>query len=166
MKTMTIDQLHMQSRHLKSLFGWMVGLGAFLLFSQIIYVPLKGLVFAIGTPDAGNAVERIVEIGIGSLPAIALIGALWTARQLFDSFAGGAILTAHPGQLLGRVGDWLTASAILALLVGPASDRMDAVTGAYITTQVALICVGLAIRLLGRVQAVAASIATDHAQIV
>lgn len=166
MSTTTIDQLHGQSRRLKSLFGWLAGLGSFLLFTQIIYVPLKSLFFAIGTPALGEAAGEIASVAIQSLPAIALIGALWTARRLFGAFAGGAILAADAGRLLGRVGDWLTASAVLALIVGPASERMDAVTGAYITTQIALIGVGLAIRLLGRVQALAADIAADHAQIV
>ncbi|OYY65394.1 MAG: hypothetical protein B7Y49_06595 [Sphingomonas sp. 28-62-11] len=166
MKALTIDRLHAESQRLKSLFGWAVGLGAFLLFSQILYVPLKGLIFAIGTPDMVGASAMIMETAVRSLPAVALIAALWTARQLFEVYSGGTILSARGGRLIGRVGDWLTVSAILALAVGPANDRMDAVTGAYITTQIALICVGLAIRLLGRVQAVAADIAADHAQIV
>ena len=166
MKALTNDQLRAQSLRLKSLFGWAVGLGAFLLFSQILYVPLKGIIFAIGTPDLANAAATIVEIVVRSLPAVALIAALWKARQLFEAYAVGAILSARGGQLLGRMGDWLTVSAVLALAVGPASDRMDAVTGAYITTQIALICVGLALRLLGGVQAVAAEIAADHSQIV
>ena len=43
---------------------------------------------------------------------------------------------------------------------------MDSVTGAYIGTQVALLCVGLAIRLLGQVQSLAAEIKADNDQIV
>lgn len=166
MKVLTIDQLQGESLRLKSLLGWVVGLGAFLLFSQIFYVPLKGLIFAIGTSGLTGAAASITETAVRSLPAIALLAALWTARKLFAVYTTGAILSAQGGRMIGRVGDWLTLSAILALAVGPASERMDAVTGAYITTQIALICVGLAIRLLGRVQAVAADIAADHAQIV
>lgn len=164
--TTTFDQLQAQSLRLKSLFGWAVGLGAFLLFSQIMYMPIKGLVFAIGTPDVADAVEKIIIVAVRSLPAIALLAGLWTARQLFKSYADGPILSAQSGRLLGRVGDWLTASALLGLSVGPANAPLDHVTGSYITIQLALICVGLAIRLLGRVQAVAAEIASDHAQIV
>jgi hypothetical protein len=166
MKTMTIDKLHAQSGRLKTLFGWAVGLGGFLLFSQILYLPIKGLIFAIGTPDIANAIETIVIVAVRSLPAIALLAALWTARQLFKAYADGSILSEQGGRLLGRVGDWLTVSALLGLSVGPANAPLDSVTGSYITIQLALICVGLAIRLLGRIQAVAADIATDHAQIV
>ncbi len=166
MTTMTSNALHDQSRRLQSGLSWVVGFGAFLLFSQIFYIPIKGLFFAIGTPDIANATEQLLISALRSLPVVALLAALWTTRQLFKIYAGGAILSEQSGRKIGRLGDWLTASAILALVVGPASAQMDAVTGAYISTQIALICVGLAIRLLGRVQSLAAEIASDHAQIV
>lgn len=166
MITKTTDQLHGQSRQLKSIFGWAFGLGSFLLFSQLAYVPIKGVVFAAGTPALSSAVGDLVAALLAALPAMALLGALWTARQLFKAYADGAILSAGAGRTLGRLGNWLTASAMLALVFGPANDRMDMLTGYFITTQIALICVGLAIRLVGQVQSIAAEIKADHEQIV
>ena len=162
----SIDALAAQSARLKRVFGWLFGIGAFLLFSEVLYIPLKGIVRAVGTPDLGAAGERLILLAIECLPALALLAALWTARHLFKTYAEGAILSAEGGRLLGRMGDWLVASGILAVLVGPANTKMDALTGSYATVQVALICVGVAIRLVGRVQGLAAQIKADHEQIV
>ncbi|WP_353204894.1 hypothetical protein [Sphingomonas sp.] len=166
MSTTQIDALRRQSRSLKKAFEWGFSISCFLLFSQVSYVPLKTLLFSVGTPDATSALVDLVEIAARALPSVALLGAIWTARGLFKAYEDGAVLTPESGRAIGRVGDWLTASGVLALLVGPASATMDAVTGAYITTQIALIGVGLAVRLLGRVQAIAAAIKIDHEQIV
>ena len=160
------DILTAQSARLQAVFGWTFGIGCFLLFSQVAYMPIKGLILSIGSPDAAAALENAGAFFLLSLPTMALLAALRAARNLFKSYAEGPILTVANGQKLGRMGDWLTASAALALLFGPASAKMDAVTGAYISTQIALLGVGLAFRLLGRIQAGAAEIAADHAQIV
>ena len=164
--TANTNPLYKKSAQLKTLLGWVVGMGSFLLFSEAAYVPSKAVILSIGSMDAAEALSNFARMIPSLLPTAALLGALWTARNLFSGYMKGAILTADAGRQLGRMGDWLTASAVLALLFGPASDRMDAVTGAYIGTQVALFCVGLAIRLLGQVQAMAAEIKADLDQIV
>ena len=166
MSTTTIDALQRQSRSLKKTFEWAFSISCFLLFSQVSYVPIKAVLFSVGTPDAASALAHLAEIAARSLPSVALLGAIWTARGLFKAYEGGAVLTPESGRAVGRLGDWLTASGVLALIVGPASATMDAVTGAYISTQIALVGVGLAIRLLGRVQAIAAEIKADNEQIV
>jgi hypothetical protein len=166
MSATTIDALQRQSRSLKKAFEWAFSISCFLLFSQVSYVPIKAVLFSVGTPDAASALAHLAEIAARSLPSVALLGAIWTARGLFKAYEGGAVLTPDSGRAVGRLGDWLTASGVLALIVGPASATMDAVTGAYISTQIALVGVGLAIRLLGRVQAIAAEIKADNEQIV
>ena len=166
MTQISIDAVAAQSARLKRVFGWLFGIGAFLLFSEVLYVPLKGLIRAIGTPDMATAGAHLAQLAIACLPALTLLAALWTARQLFKTYAEGAILSTEGGRLLGRMGDWLIASAILAVLVGPANTRMDALTGSYVTVQIALMCVGFAIRLIGQVQGLAAQIKADHEQIV
>lgn len=166
MSTHQIDALQRESRSLKKAFEWAFSIACFLLFSQVSYVPIKAVLFSVGTPDAMAALAHLGEIAARSLPSVALLGAIWTARGLFKAYEGGAVLTPTSGRAVGRLGDWLTASGVLALFVGPASDKMDAVTAAYITTQIVLIGVGLAIRLLGRVQAIAAEIKADNEQIV
>ena len=166
MSPISVDSVSRQGARLGTLFGWVFGLGAGVLFTQIMYIPLKRVVFAIGSSDIATASEGLGTLVIQCLPAIMLLAAIRTAQRLFRTYATGGILTADSSRLLGRVGDWLTASAVLSLIVGPASARMDAVTGGYITTQIALICVGVAIRLVGQVQALAAQIKSDHEQIV
>lgn len=166
MSTAQIDALRRQSQSLKKAFEWAFSISCFLLFSQVSYVPIKAVLFSVGTPDVTSALTHLGEIAVRSIPSVALLGAIWTARGLFKAYEGGAVLTPESGRAVGRLGDWLTASGVLALVVGPASASMDAVTGAYISTQVALIGVGLAIRLLGRVQAIAAEIKSDNEQIV
>ncbi|OYY77860.1 MAG: hypothetical protein B7Y43_07895 [Sphingomonas sp. 28-62-20] len=166
MQTTQIEALQRQSQSLQKAFEWAFSISCFLLFSQVSYVPIKAVLFSVGTPDAISAIAHLGEIAARSLPSVALLGAVWTARGLFKAYGSGAVLTPQSGRAVGRLGDWLTASGVLALFVGPASDTMDAVTGAYISTQIALIGVGLAIRLLGQVQAVAAAIKADNEQIV
>ena len=164
--TTNTNALFRKSAQLQTIFGWAFGIGSFLLFSEAAYMPLKGLILSIGSPDATTALADFATMIVRLLPAVALLGALWAARSLFKTYAAGAILTVAGGRQLGRMGDWLTASAVLALLFGSASSKMDSVTGAYIGTQVALLCVGLAIRLLGQVQSLAAEIKADNDQIV
>lgn len=166
MATPQIDALQRQSRSLKKVFEWIFSISCFLLFSQVTYVPIKTVFFSVGTPDIAAALAHFGEIAVRSLPSVALLGAIWTARGLFKGYEAGAVLTPESGRAVGRLGDWLTASGVLALAVGPASAKMDAVTAAYISTQLAPICVGLALRLIGQVQAIAAEIKADNEQIV
>lgn len=162
----TTEKIKKDSAGLKRLFGWLFGLGLFLIFSEITYRPLKAIFFSVGTGALGNALDQLAVTALAALPALALLGAVWQARRLFKSFAGGQILSVEAGKALTRLGDWLVISTVLMFLFGPAGDHPDAAFGLYISTTVMLGCIGLAIRLVGRVVDMAAEIKLEHDQIV
>lgn len=165
-KTIATDSIALQSARLKTLFGWVFGIGAFLLFSEAAYRPLKHIVLSLGTPDGGAAWRELVIVAQQALPAVALLAAVYAARRLFKALAQGAVLSVESSAALGRIGDWLIASAVLGLLFGPYGLRFDALSANLFATQIVLGCVGLAIRLVGRIHRIAAELKADHEQIV
>ncbi len=166
MNTIEIDELRKQSRNLKGVFAWLFGVGCFLLFSEVMYMPIKELVLAIGTPDVGTALRELGTAMLRALPALTLLAALWTARSLFKSFETGELLAAGSGRTLGRLGDWLIAGAVAAIAFGPDIGPAGLAFGGYLSAHIVLGCTGLAIRLFGKVLCLAAAISADHAQIV
>ncbi len=160
------EKIQKDSAGLKRLFGWLFGLGIFLIFSEITYKPLKAVIFSVGTGALGNALDQLGVTALGALPALALLGAVWQARRLFKSFASGKILSVEAGKALTRLGDWLVISTVLMFFFGPAGEHPDAAFGLYLSTTIMLGCIGLAIRLVGRVIDMAAAIKFDHDQIV
>jgi len=163
--TPTLEILQAKSRSLQSLFAWLFGFGCFLLFSELAYMPLKAVVLA-GSDDLVTALERLRETAWTALPSLALLAALWSARTMFKAMAAGDVLSAHSSAALGRVGDWLIVSAAFGLAVGPFKDKFDALGTAYFSALVVLAALGLAVRLLGRIHALAADIAADSRQII
>ncbi|OYU34191.1 hypothetical protein [Novosphingobium sp. PASSN1] len=161
----TLTQLQEKSRSLQSLFSWLFGFGCFLLFSEMAYMPLKAVVLA-GPGDVDAAWQTLGRTAVNALPSLALLAALWSARTLFRVLATGEVLTAASSTALGRVGDWLIVSAIFGLVLGPFGDKFDLLGTAYFGTLVTLTALGLAIRLLGRIHALAADIAADNRQII
>ena len=157
--------LQAKSRSLQSLFGWLFGFGAFLLVSELVYRPVKAVVMA-GDAEAAVAWARFAGMAADSLPSLALLAALWSARSMFKAMATGDVLSPRSSAALGRVGDWLIISAISGLGLGPFGDRFDAIGTAYFSALVVLAALGLAIRLLGRIHALAAEIAADNRQII
>jgi hypothetical protein len=151
---------------LKRLFGWLFGLGAFLVFAEVAYMPLKAVFLSVGTNALGGAAGHLGEAAIAALPALALLGALWQARRLFNSFATGQILSVETGKALTRLGDLLVVSTVLWFVFGPAVDYHEPAFGPYLSASIMLGCIGLAIRLVGRVIDMAAAIKVDHDQIV
>jgi hypothetical protein len=164
--TTAIDDLRRMSRTLKGIFGWVFGVGCFLLFSEVAYMPLKGLILTWGDPDADVALQAAAEACLTALPAVLLLAALWTARSLFKAFEAGEVLAADSSKRLGRLGEWLIASALAAIIFGPDPGQHNPAFGGYLSAHVVLGCIGLAIRLFGRVLGLAADINADHAQIV
>ena len=126
-------------------------------------MPLKGLVLTRGSADS---IQTALEAGVAALPAVMLLAALWTARSLFKAFEAGEVLAAGSSKRLGRLGEWLIASAVAAVLFGPDLGQHKLALGGYLSAQVVLGCIGLAIRLFGRAFGLAAEINADHAQIV
>ena len=161
----TLTRLQAKSRSLQSLFGWLFGFGSFLLFSELAYDPLKAVLMA-GDGEAAAAWRNLATMAAAALPILALLAALWSARSVFKAMAAGDVLSAASSAALGRVGDWLIVSAVLGLGFGPFGDRLDALGTAYLSALVVLAALGLAIRLLGRVHALAAEIAADNRQII
>ena len=156
------SDLQTKSRSLQKLFSWLCGFGAFLLFSELAYMPLKAVV----TVGDAAAWAGLQDMAATALPSLALLAALWSARSMFKAMAAGEILSPGSSTALTRVGDWLIVSAILGLMVGPFGDSFDAISIAYFSTLVVLAAIGLAIRLLGRIHALAAAIAADNSQII
>ncbi|MFZ4689129.1 MAG: hypothetical protein ACOYLS_07815 [Polymorphobacter sp.] len=163
--SLTPNDLQAKSRSLQSLFGWLFGFGAFLLFSELAYMPLKAVVMA-GDAQAPAAWAGLGRMAADALPSLALLTALWSARAMFKAMAAGDVLSPGSSAALGRVGDWLIVSAVLGLGLGPFEDRFDALGTAYFSALVVLAVLGLAIRLLGRIHALAAEIASDNRQII
>ena len=163
--SLTVHDLQAKSRSLQSLFGWLFGFGAFLLFSELAYMPLKAVVMA-GDAEAAAAWSRFGGMAADALPSLALLAALWSARAMFKAMATGDVLSPRSSAALGRVGDWLIVSAILGLGLGPFAEKFDAIGTAYFSALVVLAALGLAIRLLGRIHALAAEIAADNRQII
>ncbi|MDH7973986.1 hypothetical protein QH494_17500 [Sphingomonas sp. AR_OL41] len=166
MTVTTTEKVQKESATLKRLFGWLFGIGAFLIFSEIAYMPLKAVILTAGTAAGRGAVDDLAETILASLPALALLGAVWQARRVFGGFAGGEILSVEAGKALTRLGDWLVASTVLSIFFGPAGGRADIVFGLNLSAIIMLGSVGLAIRLIGRVVEMAAAIKSDHDQIV
>ena len=166
MVTTAIDDLRRKSRTLKGVFGWVFGVGCFLLFSEVAYMPLKGLILASPGSETNAALLAAAQACLTALPAVLLLAALWTARSLFKAFEAGEVLAADSSKHLGRLGEWLIASALAAIAFGPDPGQHNPAFGGYLSAHVVLGCVGLAIRLFGRVLGLAAEVNADHAQIV
>jgi hypothetical protein len=160
------EKVQKESAALKRLFSWLFGAGLFLIFSEIAYMPLKAIFLSLGTDGLGSAAGRLGETAIAAIPALALLGAVWQARRLFDSFASGQILSAEAGKALTRLGDLLVVSTVLWFFFGPATDYHEPSFGPYLSASIMLGCIGLAIRLVGRVVNMAAVIKIDNDQIV
>jgi hypothetical protein len=165
--TIAVSQkVQKDSAALKQLFGWLFGIGVFLVFSQVAYVPLKAVILSVGTDGLGEATQRLGETALAALPALALLGALWQARRLFNSIASGEILSVETGKALTRLGDLLVLSTVLWFFFGPAVDYHEPAFGPYLSASIVLGCIGLALRLVGRVIDMAAGIKIEHDQIV
>jgi hypothetical protein len=152
------SDLPTKSRSLQTLFSWL----SFLLFSEHACKPLKAVVM-MGDDAAWHG---LAIMAVTALPSLALLAVLWSARTMFKAMAASDMLSAGSSSALTRVGDWLIGSAILGFAVGPFEDTLDALGTTYFSTLVLLAAIGLAIRLLGRIHALAAAIAADNSQII
>lgn len=172
---MTTDHMNSdiekKSANLASMFGWVFWLTAFWLFANVSYVPLKRFGAALVTPetDALEAAVAFADILFAQLSVILAMIAVYTARKLFVQFSQGEVFTAQNGATLMRVGDWLIASAIIALAMQIIeADAAGTVTidlsGSYFA--VVIVLVGFAIRLFGRAFTIAADIKADNDQMV
>lgn len=165
------SDIEKQSANLASMFGWVFWLTAFWLFASVSYLPLKRFGAALVTPetDAAEAAIAFADILFAQLSVILAMAAVYTARKLFVQFSQGDVFTAQNGATLMRMGDWLIASAIVALAMQIIeADAAGTVTvdfsGSYFA--VVIVLVGLAIRLFGRTFTIAADIKADNDQMV
>ena len=172
---MATDSVHSdigkKSANLASMFGWVFWLTAFWLFANVSYIPLKRFGAALVTPepDALEAAIAFADILVAQISVILAMIAVYTARKLFVQFSQGDVFTAQNGATLMRVGDWLIASAIVALAMQIIeADAAGTVTidfsGSYFA--VVIVLVGFAIRLFGRTFTIAADIKADNDQMV
>ncbi len=84
--------LQARSRSLQSLFGWLFGLGSFLLFSGLVCEPLKAVLMA-GDGEAATAWRGLATMATAALSMLALLAALWSARAVFKAMAAGDVLS-------------------------------------------------------------------------
>jgi hypothetical protein len=168
MTTLDDTAVGRSGRRLADLFGWLFGAGAFLLVSEVLYRPLKVFGFSLAGGASADAFGSFAEVLVGALPTAALLGAMWSARALFRGFEGGDVLAVETSRRLSRLGDWLVVSAVLAILIAPTAPGGLSVESNFqgLLADLALGCVGLAIRLLGRVFSSAAAIKAEHDQII
>lgn len=165
-KPVTSARFRTESRQLSEflLAGiWLLGL---YLFAEVAYEPLKALGSGLFSNNLWGPLHRVGVAAIDSLPALALFAALLTSRRLFNQFAQGEVFTETAGLCLMRVGDWLFASALAAMIVSPALLLLvgeDAAKGLRLEDQsIVLLCVGLAVRLLGRAFRMASAIKAEN----
>jgi len=165
------SDIEKKSANLANMFSWVFWLTAFWLFANVSYVPLKRFGAALVTPetDAAQAALAFADILFAQLPVILAMAAVYTARKLFVQFSQGEIFTAGNGATLMRVGDWLIASAIVALVMpiiesdAAGTEAID-FSGSYFA--VVIVLIGFAIRLFGRTFTIAADIKADNDQMV
>lgn len=163
--------IEQKSANLAKMFSWVFWLTAAWLFGNVSYVPLKRFGAALVTPetDALRAAIAFGDLMLAQLPVILAMVAVHTARKLFVQFSQGEIFTAQNGAILKRVGDWLIASAIVALII----PIIEADSGGNDVTDfsdnyfaVVIVLIGFAIRLFGRTFTIAADIKADNDQMV
>jgi hypothetical protein len=165
----TQEKLVRGSRRLASVFTVLFWFGAFWIFSEAAWRPLKEVAAALHTPKAGEAALGLSQALLAETPAFALMGALWTARGLFARFARGEALTAASGRSLSVIGAWFIASALASgtFSSSPTTPPTPAFTAPpTVAAEIVLGCVGVALILLGRAFSAAAAIKADHDQII
>lgn len=166
-----LDKLQADSRTLTVVFGVVFLVVALWLFGDVSYQPLKRFGATLVTPerDAAAAASAFGEVAIQVLPVVLMLGALGSARKLFKQFASGEVFTQSNGAQLGRIGDWLIAGAVAGVMVSPALEIVTNSGAAsdlrFDHLSLAVGCVGLAIRLIGRAFASAAEIKAENDQI-
>lgn len=159
-----------ESASLAGLLAWVSWIMGLWIFLDAAYVPLKAVGAALATAgaDLGLAVRGVLMALSGVVHVFALAGAAWSARGLFRRFAAGEVFTGANGAALGRVGDWLIASAFLSVTVAVHAAGAVGVVEAGVgwPAAVTLGVVGLAIRLLGRAFAAAAALKAENEQFI
>jgi len=168
-----MDKLHQRlvrgSRRLAVTFTALFWFGLFWLFTEAAWRPLKVIWASRATPRAWAAVLGLVEALVAETPALALMGALWTARGLFGRFGHGETLSPASGRSLSLMGAWFLASLFCSEIFSDVAST--AATSAFgaplaISTEILLACVGVMLVLLGRAFSVAAAIKSELDQIV
>lgn len=159
--------LEARGRRLERLFAIIFWLGALWLFAEA-YVPLKHVGAALYRQEGALAAELFQTTFFNAIAALALLGALWSAKELFGGFARGSAFTAESATHLKRMGLWLAGAGALMLFgaagflaTGTEDQRMPLLGGPLM-----LLVIGLAVHLLGDVLRVSATIKAEHDQIV
>lgn len=162
---MTEAQLTKQARGFAVAFGFLFLFGAIWLFAEY-YVPLKQFGAAAYAEDQEairETIRRLLQLTLQSLPAIALLGALKTAERLFERFGKGDILSDSGARSIGHIGDWLLAAGVLGML---GFDGEASAFAVHFRPDIVLAAVGLSVRFIGHVWAMAARIKAENDQIV
>jgi len=162
-------KLARESGRLAVAFTALFWFGAFWLFSEAAWIPLKEVAAALPTPRAGQEFVGLARALLAETPAFALMGALWTARGLFRRFAGGEALSPATGRSLSVIGGWFLASALASgMFPGAPAGAPSATFTAHpaVSAEIVLGCVGASLILLGRAFSIAAAMKADHDQIV
>lgn len=164
-------KLQRESKDLAGFLLWIFIIVCLGLFADVLYRPLKALGGALATPEAdiGAVLEPFRGQAVAMIPAFMMLAALWTARSVFVAFSQGEVFTTKAGDALCAVGDWLIAAAFTALFVVPSVGSVLNVEGPVWELDrmaVVLLCVGFAIRLIGKAFSGAAAIKAENDQII
>lgn len=162
---MTQDQLMKQARGFAAIFGILFVVGAIWLFAEY-YVPLKeygAAAFAEDQPAIRESIRSLLRLTLQSLPAIALLGALKTAERLFERFGQGDMLSDTAARSIGHIGDWLLVAGVLGML---GVDGEGSAFAVHFRPDIVLAAVGLSVRYIGHVWAMAARVKAENDQII
>jgi hypothetical protein len=162
-----MDALAARGRRLERLFAIVFWVGALWLFAEA-YVPLKHVGAALYRQEGMFAAELFQSAFFDAMAALAMLGALWSAKELFAGFARGEAFSEGSATQLRRMGLWLAGAG--ALMLFGASGYLAASDGGegipLLGGPLMLLVIGLAIHLLGDVLRVSADIKAEHDQII
>jgi hypothetical protein len=162
-----LSGLEARGRRLERLFAIIFWLGALWLFAEA-YVPLKHVGSALLRQEGAIAAGLFQSTFFDALAALALLGALWSAKELFGGFARGQALSDSSATHLKRLGLWLAAAGSLMLFgaSGYLATGQSSGQAPLFGAPLMVLVIGLAIHLLGDVLRVSAEIKAEHDQIV
>lgn len=162
---MNEEKLMKQARGFAAVFGILFLFGAIWLFAEY-YAPLKqywAAAVAEDQPAIREAIRSLLRLTLQSSPAIALLGALKSAERLFRRFGTGEMLSDTAASSIGQIGDWLLAAGVLGML---GFDGEGSAFALHFRPDIVLAAVGLSVRYIGHVWAMAARIKAENDQII
>jgi hypothetical protein len=157
-------------RDLAGVMGWVVVLLLMAIVSDALWEAGLRRLVGQGGGDFRATVHAVGVELVKSLPAICLVGALWSAERVFARMGAGEVMTDANAAGLGECGRWVEGAAVAAFVATPSLLAWIAREGGlhvdFEWGHVALFLLGVALTLLGDVLADAAAARRELDEIV